>query len=108
MKLLKKKKINNNQNINNKSSFLEPGWLLIFQNQNNIGSDITIKIDKQKLVKEAISKFLLKLDIPNSTQRRFKFIFNNKELFPEMKICQSGLNNGSKILVIDCFNIIGA
>ena len=107
--IAKEKEINNNnQNINNKSSVLEPGWLLIFQNKNNIGSDITIKIDEQKLVKEAINKFLLSLDIPNSTQRRFKFIFNNKELFPEMKICQSGLNNGSKILVIDYSNIIGA
>ena len=37
-----------------------------------------------------------------------KFIFNNKELFPEMKICQSGLTNLSKILVISIQNIIGA
>ena len=81
---------------------------LIFQNHNNIGSDITIKIDEQKLVKEAISKFLLRLDIPNSTQRRFKFVFGGRELFPEMKICQSGLTNGSKILVIDSSGLIGA
>ena len=37
-----------------------------------------------------------------------KFIFNNKELFPEMKICQSGLSNMSKILVISIQNLKGA
>ena len=37
-----------------------------------------------------------------------KFIFNNKELFAEMKICQSGLTNLSRILVISTQNVIGA
>ena len=106
--IAKEKEINNNQNINNKNSVLEPGWLLIFQNLYNIGSDITIKIDEQKLVKEAISKFFLSLDIPISNQKRFKFVFNNKELYQDIKICQSGLNNGSKILVIDTSRLIGA
>ena len=37
-----------------------------------------------------------------------KFIFNNKELYGEMKICQSGLTNLSRILVISTQNVIGA
>ena len=37
-----------------------------------------------------------------------KFIFNNKELFEEMVICQSGLTNMSKILVISIQNLKGA
>ena len=37
-----------------------------------------------------------------------KFIFNNKELFPDMKIYQAGLSNMSEILVIETHNVIGA
>lgn len=104
----KEKELNINQNINNNSSVLEEEWLLIFHNQNRIGSDITIKIGKTKLVREAINKFCQSLDISKSTQKYFKFIFNNNELFKDMQICQSGLNNGSKILVIDYSGLVGA
>jgi len=98
----------NNHNINNNSSILEEGWTLFFVNPNIYGSKISIKINEQKLVKEALDKFFQSLDISNSTQKRMKFIFNNKELFPDMLICQSGLSNNSEILVIEIQNIIGA
>ena len=79
------------------------GWNLIFENQNDKKS-LTIRISEQKLVKEAISKYMLK----SGRTDKCKFIFNNKELFTEMKICQSGLNNLSRILVISTQNVIGA
>ena len=36
-----------------------------------------------------------------------KFIFNTRELFPEMKICVTGLSNLSKILVYSVSNVRG-
>ena len=74
-----------------------------FENQNDKKS-LTIRISEQKLVKEAISMYMLK----SGRTDKCKFIFNNKELFGEMKICQSGLNNLSRILVISTQNVIGA
>ena len=106
--IAKEKEINSNQNINNNSSDLEDEWLLIFHNQSRIGSDIRIKIGKTKLVKEAINKFCQSLDISNSTQKNFKFIFNNKELIKDLEICRSGLSHMSIILVIEIHNVIGA
>ena len=79
------------------------GWNLIFENQNDRQS-FNIRISEQKLVKEAISLYYIK---SNKTDK-CKFIFNNKELFPEMKICQSGLTNMAKILVISIQNLKGA
>ena len=79
------------------------GWNLIFENQNDSQS-FNIRISEQKLVKEAISLYYLK----SNKSDKCKFIFNNKELFPEMKICQSGLTNMSKILVISIQNLKGA
>ena len=79
------------------------GWNLIFENQNDKKS-LTIRISEQKLVKEAISKYMLK----SGRTDKCKFIFNNKELFGDLKICQSGLNNLSRILVISTQNVIGA
>ena len=79
------------------------GWNLIFENQND-RQTVNVRISEQKLVKEAISAYMLK---SNRTDK-CKFIFNNKELFPEMKICQSGLSNMAKILVISIQNLKGA
>ena len=81
----------------------QSGWNLIFENQNDKKS-LTIRISEQKLVKEAISMYMIK----SGKTDKCKFIFNNKELFPDMKICQSGLNNLSRILVISTQNVIGA
>ncbi len=81
------------------------GWNLLFENQNN-RQIVNIKISPDKYVKEAISAYLLKINETNVDD--FKFIFNNKRLFPEMKISQTGLINGSKILVISQRNLKGA
>ena len=92
------------QTADNNNSIDDPtGWNLIFENQNDKKS-LTIRISEQKLVKEAISKYMLK----SGRTDKCKFIFNNKELFGDLKICQSGLNNLSRILVISTQNVIGA
>ena len=90
--------VNSNISIEDQS-----GWNLIFENQND-KKTLAIRISEQKLVKEAISMYMLK----SGRTDKCKFIFNNKELFGEMKICQSGLNNLSRILVISTQNVIGA
>jgi len=92
-------------NTNNMISNLEDatGWNLIFEDTNN-KTTYNVKISEYKTVKEAISIYKLK----SMRTGKMKFIFNNKELFPEMKICQSGLNNLSRILVISIQNVIGA
>ena len=77
------------------------GWNLIFQSTQKT---VTITISEQKLIKEAISMYKLK----TGTDEQCKFVFNNKELYPEMKICQSGLTNLSKITVISTQNLKGA
>ena len=79
------------------------GWNLIFENQNDRQS-YTIKISEQKLVKEAIDKYRKR----SKNIDKCKFIYNSKELYSEMRICESGLNNGSKILVISIQNLKGA
>ena len=62
-------------------------------------NNVTINISKQKLVKEAINLYLLKSNQIDKDIKELRFIYNNHNLFPEMKICQSGLCNGSKIIV---------
>ena len=77
------------------------GWILFFedQSQNSIES---IKISEQKLVKEAIALYMQK----TGKNGHYQFIFNHQELYPELKICQSGLSNFSKIMVIESENIM--
>ena len=78
------------------------GWTLLFEN--NWDKNITnIKISEQKLVKEAISIYKVK----TGYTKHCKFIFNSMELFPELKICQSGLMNNSKIIVLSLDSIKG-
>ena len=79
------------------------GWSLIFENQTN-NSLISITISEQKTVNEAIMKYRLK----SKNTDKCKFIFGTKELFPEMRVCESGLQNYSKILVISIANLKGA
>ena len=68
-------------------------WNLIFENLDD-RKKYNIRISEQKTIKEAINLYKIK-----SGRWGKKFIFNNKELLPEMKICQSELNNFSRILV---------
>ena len=100
-----------NMNMNNMNMNQTPqvniedqtGWNLIFENQND-RQTFNVRISEQKLVKEAISLYYLK----SNRNDKCKFIFNNKELFGDMKICQSGLTNMAKILVISIQNLKGA
>ena len=72
------------------------GWALIFENEEDKKKNFAIRISEQKLVKEAISIYMLK----SGRTDKCKFIYNNKELFGEMRIDQSGLCNMSKIIVV--------
>ena len=80
----------------------QSGWNLIFENQNDKKS-LTIRISEQKLVKEAISMYMLK----SGRTDKCKFVFDGKELIPKMKINQSGLSNKSRILVLSTQNLRG-
>ena len=66
---------------------------------------IIIQAEPDELVIEVISRFLITI---GGDTDEFKFIFNNKILYGEMKISQSGLSDGSKILVISKKQITGA
>jgi len=71
------------------------GWNLIFENQND-KQMYDIRISENKTIREAINLYKIK----SGREGKMKFIFNNKELIPEVQICKSGLNNLSRILVI--------
>ena len=84
-------------------SFEDPnGWNLIFENQTTKTS-ISIRISEQKYVKEAINMYRIK----SGTKENHRYIFGGKELYPNMIICQSGLKNFSRILVISTLLIGG-
>ena len=74
----------------------EKGWNLIFEDK--FKYIVTVTINEQKLVKEAISLYKLK---SGKTGNNLKFMFNSHEVNPKMKICQSGLSDRCKIYVID-------
>ena len=82
------------------------GWDLLFENDIT-KKKVVIRISKQKLVKEAISLYLLKSNQIDKDIKEMRFIFNNKILFPEMKICQTELSNGSKIIVRELGDLRG-
>ena len=79
------------------------GWNLLFEYSWEKKSYI-IRINEQKFVREAITKFRLK----SSVTEKCKFVYNNKQLFEEMKICESGLQDYSKISVISLRSLEGA
>ena len=95
--------INNNMNIFNQNLIDEPdGWYLIFDDREK-NDKVFIRISEQKLVKEAINKYLMK----TGKNSKYKYIYNTYELNPEIKICESGLKNMAQISVITYGNIPG-
>ena len=77
----------------------ENWWDLTFEDCNS--KEVTnIRISNEKLVKEAISMYMLK----SGRTDKCRFIFNHQYLFPEIKINQSGLNHKSRILVLSTQN----
>ena len=79
------------------------GWNLIFEKKSG-GATINLTISPEKTVAEAVSAYKIK----SMQDGEMKFIFNGKELPYSLKICQSGLNNGAKILVISTKDVEGA
>ena len=75
-------------------------WTLTFSKN---GVKVLIQIDPEKLISEAISKY--KIESLDTTSCIFKF--NNKELCQTLKISQSGLKNGSEIIVESNFSNFG-
>ena len=99
---LKKSGLSNNSIISVDLDLFEPGWILFFENGRNKGLEIC---NPEESLKEVIGRFKLKnLDLKKS----YKFLFNSKSLFPEMKVCHSGLNNKSRIIFIDSERLKGA
>ena len=76
-------------------------WNLIFE---NISSRINITISKYKLIKDAISIYIKKVGF----EEECLFIHNNRQLYSDIKICESGLRNSSRILVLSLSNVCGA
>ena len=71
------------------------GWVLIFSKKN--GQKYKIQVNPEELVSEVITNYKKKsLDNGNN-----KYLHNGKELSASMKICKSGLQNGSEIVVIN-------
>ena len=90
-------------NIINQNDIVDPdGLTLIFEEPGDT-SKFFIKISGQKLFKEAINKFCSK---KQREPERCKFIYNSRNLNPEIKISELGLQDMSKIVVVRD-NIIG-
>ena len=87
--------IMNNDLANNKQMIPQSDnlWNLSFSLE---GKRFIVSIDPNKLFIEAINMFILK----SGSIEHFKFIFNNKEIIKDIKISQTGLNNGSNIMVL--------
>ena len=84
-------------NIINQNDIVDPdGLTLIFEEPGDT-SKFFIKISGQKLFKEAINKFCSK---KQREPERCKFIYNSRNLNPEIKISELGLQDMSKILVV--------
>ena len=65
---------------------------------------ITLQVNSQDLVSEAISKYKSK----SKDNDPSKFIYSGKELSPTLTLAQAGLNNNSQILVISLVDLEGA
>ena len=81
------------------------GWNLIFEEKKE-KKKTTIIISPDKKVSEAINLYKIKSGTMDDTTA--KFIFNGKQLFYELKISQSGLQNNSTISVVSIKSVIGA
>ena len=68
------------------------------------GQTLTIQIQPDKKVSDAINSYKNKIQYPGE----MKFIFNGQNLNPDLTLNEAGLKNGSKILVIGTKDIEGA
>ena len=81
-------------------------WNLYFQRKiNNSEQTINIVINPEKLFIEAINIFKLRTGMIDQI---LKFIFNGKDVIPDIKISQTGITNNSTITVISLSDVQGA
>ena len=98
--------MNNNMNMGNMGNMNmgnNGGWSLIFSKKNG-AQKVTIQINPEESVGEAISKYVIK----SLDQNQNKYIFNGKQLATCLSVSQSGLQNGSEISVISIGDVEGA
>ena len=90
-------------NVSDSDNFIDK-WNLRFENGDTNIID-TILISPKKTVRDAINLYKIKANIDKS--KTYKFIFNSRELYPDMEISKSGLSHLSKIIAISTHNTIG-
>ena len=98
----------NMQMMNNKINDINimddnDSWNLIFERKATM-EKINIIISPEKTIQDAINLYKIK---SGNNKEGLKFIFNSRQLYPNRKICESGLVEKANILVIDTDNIIG-
>ena len=87
---------NMNNAIENMNKGLEDtnGWKITFIKD---GKEETMKFSKDIIVNEALNKY--KIKIGEAGNLKLKFVENKKPVSLSLKICQSGIMDGSKLLV---------
>ena len=78
-------------------------WNLMFERQKT-AEIINVIISPEKTIQDAINLYKIK---SGDNKEGLKFIYNGRQLYPNLKICESELGKLSKILVIDADKIIG-
>ena len=88
--------MNMNNAIENMNKGLEDtnGWKITFIKD---GKEETMKFSKDIIVNEALNKY--KIKIGEAGNLKLKFAENKKPVSLSLKICQSGIMDGSKLLV---------
>ena len=88
--------MNMNNAIENMNKGLEDtnGWKITFIKD---GKEETMKFSKDIIVNEALNKY--KIKIGEAGNLKLKFVENKKPVSLSLKICQSGIMDGSKLLV---------
>ena len=82
-----------------------PGfWSLIFERKGDNIASVSVQVESNKKVKDAINSY--KNKVQNNGD--MIFIFNSKTLQEDMTLTAAGLHDGSKILVITTGDIEGA
>lgn len=95
---------NNNQNKNAVLNNNNPNQMNLFFENRGDKQVINIQIQPDKYVRDAILAYKNKVN----KDENMIFIFNSKTLDENMSLKQAGLNPGSRIIVVETSEIIGA
>ena len=87
--------------IFNKEEYYRNDWDLLFENQTTKRTTV-IRINPNKKCFEAINMYRIK----SGDKEKVKFLFNNKEINPELTIFETGLHPISRIKVYHLNNLI--